>query len=182
MEKTGFWIIDHRLAIVYNEFLFVCWRVILYHSVCAKRDTVSEINKKKTEKKLLCDWLLPPVFRFIVPSRISCGEMRKTCCFSVCIRSRQTPSFRQTPGPMPRCVLCMDQSEGPTQPGVDDNSVTFGLIGHHRRGGLYLSFILMFGYFFFFMCPAPHFLQPSKDSSFSFDLLLLHGPIHETWM
>lgn len=87
-----------------------------------------------------------PVLRFVVPSRISCGEIRKTCCISVCICSR--PSFRPTPGPMPRCcVLCMDQSEGPTQPGVDDSCVTIGLRGRHTWGRLYLSFILMFRFF-----------------------------------
>lgn len=114
---------------------------------CAKMNKQKET---KPGKKFLCDWLLPPVSRFIVPSRISRGELRKTCCFSVCIRSRQTPSFRQTPGPMPWCsVLCMDQSDGPTQPGIDDRCMTFGFRAHHREGGIYLSFILMVWWFFY---------------------------------
>lgn len=138
--------------------------------------TPSEINKTKPQKNVPCDWLLPPVFRFVVPSRISCEEMRKTCCFSVCIRSRQTPSFRQTPGPMLwRCVLCMDQSEGPTQPGVDDSCVTIGLRGHHRGGGFYLPTVLMFQLFFLKCVQLFIFLQLSKDFSFSSDLLFLRG-------
>ncbi|XP_030585030.1 mRNA export factor isoform X1 [Archocentrus centrarchus] len=74
-----------------------------------------------------------------------------------------TPSFRQTPGPMPLgCVLCMDQSEGPTQPGVDDSCMTVGLRVHLRGRGLYLAFIWMFWLnfllFFLKMCPALCFL------------------------
>lgn len=71
-------------------------------------------------------------------------------------------------------VLCMDQSEGPTQPGDDDSCVAIGLLGHHRRGGL--LFVIHLDVSIFFMCPAPHFfLQLSKDFSFSYDLLFLHG-------
>lgn len=152
--------------------LFFCLQTsdIVPFLFCAKSiavSTPSEINKTKPQKHVPCDWLLPPVFRFVVPSRISCEEMRKTCCFSVCIRSRQTPSFRQTPGPMPwRCVLCMDQSEGPTQPGLDDSCVTIGLRGHHRGGGFYLSSVLMFQLYiyFFLMCPALHFFYSSPKT------------------
>lgn len=32
-----------------------------------------------------------PVLRFVVPSHISCGEMRKTCCISLCVYARDLP-------------------------------------------------------------------------------------------
>lgn len=138
---------------------------------CAKMDTV---NRNKQKKNVLCDWRLPPVFRFVVPSRISCGAMQKTCCICVCVYARDRLLPLANTWTVVLGVLCMDQSQGPTQPGVDDSCVAIGLLGHHRRGGLYLSFILMFQ--IFFMCPAPHFfLQLSKDFSFSHDLLFLHG-------
>lgn len=150
---------------------------MLYCLFCVKRDIENPLRNKQNQNSgtFLCDWLLLPVFRFVVPSRISCGEMRKTCCISVCIRSRQTPSFRQTPGPMQWCcVLCMDQSEGPTQPGIDDSCVTIGLRSHHGRGGLYLSLTLMLQ---FFLCVQLLIfsLRISKDFSFSRDFLLLRG-------
>lgn len=77
----------------------------------------------------------------------------------VCVYTLETtPSFRPTPGPMPRCCLpCTDQWDGPTQPGVDDSCVTIGLRGGYTWGRLYLFLVLRFGFFFFFTSPSLSF-------------------------
>ncbi|MED6257367.1 hypothetical protein ILYODFUR_005535, partial [Ilyodon furcidens] len=53
---------------------------------------------------------------FIVPRRTSCGDLRKTCCFSVrvCVRDILLPFDRRLDQCCGSLVPCMDQSEGPT--------------------------------------------------------------------
>lgn len=64
------------------------------------------------------------------------------------------------------CVLCMDQSEGPTHPGIDDSCMTVGLRGERALFGIHLDVMVNF----FLICPA--FLFVFYSSSFSCDLLL----------
>lgn len=111
-------------------------------------DTVNTLSEIKW--KVPCDWLLPPVFRFIMPSCISCGEMRKTCCFSVCARWEQTPSFGQTPGPMPQCVMCCACTNQWGLPHLVLITAAWQLVLEVIiEGGIHLSLVLMFWLFFY---------------------------------
>lgn len=123
---------------------------MLYCLFCAKRDTLNslwEINKTKNSEKCSL-WLTAPFLSLDSSCQVTSlvGKCGRPAAL-VCVYTLKT-FLRPTPGPMPRCyVLCMDQSEGPTQPGVDDSCVTIGLRGRHTWGRLYLSFILMFRFF-----------------------------------
>lgn len=91
------------------------------------------VNKQnqifKRKKKDLCDWPNPPVLRFIVPTHIFHGKTWKACCISVCIRLRPTSFLLANAWTNCHGTQYMDQSEEPTQPGVDVIGVTVGCRG-----------------------------------------------------
>lgn len=137
---------------------FLCCMVMYFLTVMCKKEQIFRNKQKKTKRNLRmfpvtdCS-LLSPDSSCQVTSFVE--KFRRPAAL-VCIRSRKTPSLRQTPGPMPLgCVLCMDQSEGPIHPGIDDSCMTVGLRGR----GLYLAFIWMLWLIFFLICPAFYFLQ-----------------------